>query len=357
MGCALSADDRANRERSKAIDNHLKQESKKLQNEIKLLLLGAGESGKSTVVKQMKVIHLGGYSEEELAGFKSTVSQNVVQCMGSIVRAMQKLEIDFESEDRKNDSNTILECIDGGTEISELTPALSDSVRNLWKDEGVQAAYKRANEYQLNDSARYYFDSLDRISKADYVPNEQDVLRSRVMTTGISESSFTYASLFFRLYDVGGQRSERKKWIHCFEDVTAIIFCAALSAYDLVLIEDETTNRMQESLQLFDSICNTKWFVKTSIILFLNKKDLFKEKIEKAESPLSICFPEYTGSNEYNEAAEYVKMKFEAMNQSPTGKTVYTHFTCATDTGNIKFVFGAVSDIIIQNNLRDCGLV
>lgn len=52
---------------------------------------------------------------------------------------------------------------------------------------------------------------------------------------------------------------------------------------------------MQESLKLFDSICNNKWFTDTSIILFLNKKDLFEEKIKK--SPLTICFPEYTGTS------------------------------------------------------------
>ena len=52
-------------------------------------------------------------------------------------------------------------------------------------------------------------------------------------------------------------------------------------------------NRMMESMKLFDSICNNKWFTDTSIILFLNKKDLFAEKIEK--SPLTMCFPEYTG--------------------------------------------------------------
>ena len=50
---------------------------------------------------------------------------------------------------------------------------------------------------------------------------------------------------------------------------------------------------MQESLKLFDSICNNKWFTDTSIILFLNKKDLFEAKIQK--SPLTVCFPEYIG--------------------------------------------------------------
>ena len=97
------------------------------------------------------------------------------------------------------------------------------------------------------------------------------------------------------MFDVGGQRSERKKWIHCFEGVTAIIFCVALSGYDLVLAEDEEMNRMMESMKLFDSICNNKWFVETSIILFLNKKDLFEQKIKY--SPLTICFPEYKGKD------------------------------------------------------------
>ena len=106
-------------------------------------------------------------------------------------------------------------------------------------------------------------------------------------------SSLNKNELSMTIIDVGGQRSERKKWLHYFEDVTAIIYCVALSGYDLTLGEDEETNRMKESLLLFESICNNKWFVTTSIILFLNKKDLFEQKIKY--SPLAICFPEYKG--------------------------------------------------------------
>ncbi len=97
------------------------------------------------------------------------------------------------------------------------------------------------------------------------------------------------------MFDVGGQRSERKKWIHCFENVTAIIFMAAISEYDQVLVEDEAVNRLDEALTLFDSICNSRWFVKTSIILFLNKKDLFAEKLPR--SPMGDYFKDYTGEN------------------------------------------------------------
>uniref|UniRef100_A0A1I7XIY0 G-protein alpha subunit n=1 Tax=Heterorhabditis bacteriophora TaxID=37862 RepID=A0A1I7XIY0_HETBA len=122
---------------------------------------------------------------------------------------------------------------------------------------------------------------------------QDDVLRTRVKTTGIVETHFTYKDLHFKMFDVGGQRSERKKWIHCFEGVTAIIFCVAMSEYDMVLAEDDEMNRMVESMKLFDSICNNKWFTETSIILFLNKKDLFEDKIKR--SPLTLCFPEYQG--------------------------------------------------------------
>lgn len=111
---------------------------------------------------------------------------------------------------------------------------------------------------------------------------------------------------------------------------------------------------MQEALTLFDSICNSKWFVKTSVILFLNKIDIFRDKITK--SPLNKYFPEYTAGPDPEKAAAFLTQKFVALNQSDV-KQVYPHTTCATDTQQIKFVMAAVNDIIIQNNLRDCGLL
>ncbi|GIY89664.1 guanine nucleotide-binding protein G(o) subunit alpha [Caerostris extrusa] len=161
-------------------------------------------------------------------------------------------------------------------------------MKRLWVDTGVQECFGRSNEYQLNDSAKYFLDDLDRLCKKEYMPTEQDILRTRVKTTGIVEVHFSFKNLNFKLFDVGGQRSERKKWIHCFEDVTAIIFCVAMSEYDQVLHEDETTNRMQESLKLFDSICNNKWFTDTSIILFLNKKISSKKRFGSRLSPYAF---------------------------------------------------------------------
>lgn len=117
---------------------------------------------------------------------------------------------------------------------------IADSVRGLWKDQGVREAVSRSREFQLNDSAVYYFNAIDRMASPGYLPTDQDILRSRVKTTGITETTFKVGELTYKLFDVGGQRSERKKWIHCFENVTALVFLVSLSEYDQMLYEDES---------------------------------------------------------------------------------------------------------------------
>lgn len=355
MGCAVStAGDKVATARSRKIDRDLRADGERAASEVKLLLLGAGESGKSTIVKQMKIIHEFGYTTDECEQYRPVVYSNTIQSLMTIIRAMGQLRIDFADPSRVETARQFFTYA-GAAEEGELTPELVMLMKKLWQDQGVQLCFARSREYQLNDSAAYYLNALDRISQPNYIPSQQDVLRTRVKTTGIVETIFAYKNLNFKMFDVGGQRSERKKWIHCFEGVTAIIFCVALSGYDLVLAEDEEMNRMIESMKLFDSICNSKWFISTSIILFLNKKDLFEEKITR--SPLTICFPEYTGPNTYEDASAYIRMKFENLNKLKDQKEIYTHFTCATDTNNIQFVFDAVTDVIIKNNLKDCGLL
>jgi guanine nucleotide-binding protein subunit alpha len=159
--------------------------------------------------------------------------------------------------------------------------------------------------------------------------------------------------LSIHMFDVGGQRSERKKWIHCFESVTSIIFCTALSEYDQVLLEEKSQNRMAESLVLFESVINSRWFLRTSIILFLNKIDVFKVKLPKV--PLERYYPEYTGGSDINKAAKYILWRFMQANRARL--SVYPHLTQATDTTNIRLVFAAVKETILQNALKDSGIL
>lgn len=89
-----------------------------------------------------------------------------------------------------------------------------------------------------------YFKDIDRLFHKDYIPTDQDILRARLRTTGISETFFDCGSLTYRMFDVGGQRSERKKWIHVFDNVNAVLFLVAISGYDHVLVEDRNGVRV-----------------------------------------------------------------------------------------------------------------
>jgi len=332
---------------NKSIDEGLDDDKRKRKSTVKLLLLGAGESGKSTIAKQMKIIHLDGFSEEEREGFKSIIFSNVMGSIRVLVEAAEALNIPI------NEPQITARVMDDAYVLGDFTPQVVADVKRLWANPGIQATYQRSSEFQLNDSAAYYFDEMDRIGSNGYVPSVQDVLRSRAKTTGIIETQFTVQKTQFTLVDVGGQRSERRKWMHCFQDVTAVIFCAAMSEYDQKLYEDETTNRMHEALKLFKDICNSKWFAETAIILFLNKQDLFEQKIQKV--PLTVCFKDYTGPNTAAAAGQFIEDQFLAQNENPK-KLIYPKRTCATDTDNVSVVFKAVQDIVLNKILEGLGM-
>jgi guanine nucleotide-binding protein subunit alpha, other len=106
---------------------------------------------------------------------------------------------------------------------------------------------------------------------------------------------------------------------------------------------------MQEALMLFESVLGLPWFRKSSIILFLNKMDLFKEKL--GIKPIRDYFPDYTGADEdFDAAALYFAKKFKSLNRQPT-REIYVHYTNATDTNLLKITMASVQDLIIQNNL------
>ncbi|XP_025956029.1 guanine nucleotide-binding protein subunit alpha-14 [Dromaius novaehollandiae] len=352
-GCCLSAEEKESQRISAEIERQLRRDKRDARRELKLLLLGTGESGKSTFIKQMRIIHGSGYTEEDRKGFTKLVYQNIFTAMQAMIRAMDTLKIQYTSEENEDNAQMIREVeVD---KVTVLERKQVEAIKRLWEDPGIQECYDRRREYQLSDSAKYYLTDIDRIAMPSFVPTQQDVLRVRVPTTGIIEYPFDLENIIFRMVDVGGQRSERRKWIHCFESVTSIIFLVALSEYDQVLAECDNENRMEESKALFKTIITYPWFLNSSVILFLNKKDLLEEKI--MYSHLISYFPEYTGPKQDVRAARDFILKLYQDQNPDKEKVIYSHFTCATDTENIRFVFAAVKDTILQINLREFNLV
>jgi len=241
-----------------------------------------------------------------------------------------------------------------------LDPKLTDprdiklDIKTLWSDSGIKTAMTRTNEFYIIDSAEYFVgQNLDRILTDDYIPNDQDILRCRKATKATVDYEFIHETTIFKVYDVGGQRGKRKKWIQCFDNVTAIIFVASLSEYDQELMEQKGKNRMQESLQLFEGICSLPWFKKTPVILFLNKRDILLDKIKR--SNLSRYFPAFRGGDDYEKAAIFIRSLYEKRKPLATDH-FYPHFTCATDTDNMKFVMKATVEIIMKRCLEAYGL-
>ncbi|XP_008054262.1 guanine nucleotide-binding protein subunit alpha-14 [Carlito syrichta] len=351
--CCLTAEEKESQRISAEIERQLRRDKKDARRELKLLLLGTGESGKSTFIKQMRIIHGSGYSDEDRKGFTKLVYQNIFTAMQAMIRAMDTLRIQYVCEQNQENAQMIREVeVD---KVSSLSRDQVEAIKKLWQDPGIQECYDRRREYQLSDSAKYYLTDIERIATPMFVPTQQDVLRVRVPTTGIIEYPFDLENIIFRMVDVGGQRSERRKWIHCFESVTSIIFLVALSEYDQVLAECDNENRMEESKALFKTIITYPWFLNSSVILFLNKKDLLEEKI--MYSHLISYFPEYTGPKQDVKAARDFILKLYQDQNPDKEKVIYSHFTCATDTENIRFVFAAVKDTILQLNLREFNLV
>ncbi|XP_062290070.1 guanine nucleotide-binding protein G(q) subunit alpha-like [Scomber scombrus] len=351
--CCLSPEAKEARRINDEIERQLRRDERDSKLEYKLLLLGTGESGKSTFIKQMRIIHGRGYSDEDKRGFKQLVYRNIFAAMQAMIQAMNILKIPYKYEN--NQANASIVSVADAEKVITLTNPIMDAIKSLWSDPGIQECYNRKREYQLSDSAKYYLDQLDRISQTAYLPTQQDILRVRVPTTGIIEYPFDLEKVVFRMVDVGGQRSERRKWIHCFENVTSVIFLVALSEYDQVLSESANENRMEESIALFRTIIRSKWFEESSVILFLNKIDLLEEKI--MYSHLVDYFPEYDGpQRDVKAGKEFILNMFKSLNPN-TKKLIYYHFTCATDTDNIRFVFCAVKDHILQGNLIEFNLV
>ncbi|CAG0881839.1 unnamed protein product, partial [Cyprideis torosa] len=333
---------------------------------------GAGESGKSTIVKQMRILHVNGFNEEEKRQKVEDIKKNIRDSMLTIVDAMQTLVPPIPLEIPSNQERIDYLRNESTKPDFHYPPVFFDHITALWKDKGVLNSYERSNEYQLIDCAKYFLDRVDVIRQPNFSPTEQDILRCRVLTSGIFETKFVVDRVNFHMFDVGGQRNERKKWIQCFNEVTAIIFVTACSSFNMVLREDSSTNRLRESLNLFHNIWNNRWLRTISVILFLNKQDILAEKIMAKKHRLETYFPDFANYHtptdvhpEPGEDPEVVRAKYyirdeflRISTQDNDGRHYcYPHFTCAVDTENIRRVFNDCRDIIQRMHLRQYELL
>jgi len=339
---------------------------------IKLLFLGAGGSGKSTLFKQLKLLHGNGLQVDERMGYRSNIYSNVVAGMKTLLEGntifveeaepRQGSTYKFSGAESKSvevkppltlcDENlaTYINQLD---DASAISPEIAENLKKAWNEPGMQQTWNRRYMLQVQDSLKYFIENIDRIATSGYIPSVDDVMHVRIKTTGIVEESLTMEDRPFKLVDVGGQRSERRKWLNCFSEVTGLIFVASLTAYNQFLYEDEKVNRLKESLMLFKKLLNEDDTFETScVVLFLNKDDLFVEMVK--HTPITKCFPNYKGNLNDDAQYEFISNLYK---QQAKDRRIYTHRTCATNTDKMKVIFKSVNHAVINGALIKAGLL
>ena len=243
-------------------------------------------------------------------------------------------------------------------------------LQKIWTDPIIQRVYELEEKSpQLEAPLGYIMDTMDRMSVFGYQPTNEDILNARKRTSGVNLLEFEAYGAKFLLIDVGGQRTERKKWLAHFDIVDAVIFVVGLDQYDQVMMEDGVTNRLRDSLELFDEMCSSPWFRNSSFLLFLNKSDIFKTKIKQI--PLTVCFRNFPGDpHDYEQTTKFIIKRFQTihnhhasnfrqeMSERRRGNAVphvYPYLTCATDTEQMRFVIDACQDILLRNEMAHFG--
>ncbi|XP_055341666.1 guanine nucleotide-binding protein G(s) subunit alpha-like [Paramacrobiotus metropolitanus] len=375
-------------------DTNFEREQEDFHRTYRLLLLGTKESGKTTIMKQMKILYGAGFNEVEKKAFvkdiRNYVKEIVQKTLHSAAAHRNGIRLERTENDRYVEYVLSLDAVeaveahgpddghvplqlngnDSHTDLDLVTPEFWEAAQALWTDRGFQELCGHSPQFQLLDNAKYFLDRIPLIRCPDYLPDEQDILRVRVHSTNSMETVFAIDHIRYHVFNVAGQRDQKGKWLQCFNNITAILFVLPMSGYDVVVPDeqDETqmTNRLAESLHVFAMLWNSKWLTRKTVILFLNKLDQFQEKIIRSCSSLEAFFPSYKdycvpssamtlpGDNlESLRARYYIRHEITRITSSSNTQHVcYPHFTAAIDGEAVRRVFNDCRDIIQRSQLQ-----
>ncbi|ETO08953.1 GTP-binding protein (p) alpha subunit, gpa1 [Reticulomyxa filosa] len=375
------------------INKHLRQEAKEIDNLLQIFLLGPGDSGKTTVLKQMKKMY--GMADHEKSGYVYKVYPKKKK----IEYAMMTTDNIFIREHPvqpkyilETDVDKSLYDIRDEFANYKQKPVLSEDtvekIEKLWNDEGFKKTLEYRALYQLPDNVAYFLDKIREISKTDYVPSFDDYIRFRFRTTGFASERFVSMidkkKYIIELTDVGGQRSERRKWLSLdTSKINAVLYVLAISEYDMhahltlffcrasifwrgqMLFEDNKVRRLDEAYDLFVEVMKTGFIVGKTCVIFFNKFDLFQEKL--LTIPISSCFPDFPENlDSYNPRivcdwlfARYQVIYNEHCEKADIGSFPELHYHCTTalDTDLMEGLLKDIQLDLIKNKLANADLM
>lgn len=341
MGCCLQLQTE-NLEKLEEDDTQL--QNPNIKSEVKSVLIGIGNSGKTALFKQLKTLYSNNeYDEYSRKNYQKLIHEQLIYSMKLLINTLsiwisetknKCIILKYTISPELNESKSIILSINTTSEI-DITSNIALHLIKLWKDPAIQICYKQRHKLGIPDSTSIFFNKLDIIITNNYIPNNNDILLTYARTTGISDLTFLYKNkLKYKIYDIGGHRNERKKWNKLLlnnRDITCIIFVVSLSCYNEMLFEDSSINAMDETMKIFEEYINNIILKNCCWYIFFNKTDLFSKKIK--EEGIIVCnrFKDYKGRlNHFDDSIEYIKMKFDQLNKDKCKKLEYKYI-CGID--------------------------
>ncbi|EAY01455.1 G-protein alpha subunit, putative [Trichomonas vaginalis G3] len=316
--------------------------------DVKAILLGAGESGKSTISRQLKRLYCGGFTNSDRHHFKNVISIAIISDFKLLIDDLRKSSYSYP-----NELDDIMDQIKALEDTDPIDHPISQLISRVWEDPSMKRIYEESNSVGIAENFDYFLNNISQIAESNYVPSDLDILKARIRTTGNSDLKLMVEKVKLQLVDIGGQKNERKHWESCFSHLNYIIFVQALSEFDQVLFEDKVTSRVADSLAIWDMILSKPLLTELPIFLVFNKKDLFETKLKKCPDRFKTSFPEFNGDvNNIDECLEYVKTVF--LNAAPPQRRnkIFPIFTCAMDECSISKLINTIGkQILIDKNL------
>ncbi|CEO96996.1 hypothetical protein PBRA_005600 [Plasmodiophora brassicae] len=397
MGACLSSTYNEEFRGSVVLSSILDRERKDAASQYVILFLGTGESGKSTFFKQLKIIHGGGIDKGDRAAIRACIRTMIISDVMTLIRGCllpnmagligQDVKVSQDIIDMlcgaELSPQTVKQAIIGASpDDNYLSPIAGDLIHAIWNDPIVKKVYDNRRMFHLGDHVSYFFDKIKTIASSDWEPTQDDCVHARQKTTGVVEQMLVdpKTQTTLRCVDVGGQRSERRKWVGLFSQATCIAFVVGISEYDQTCAEDGETLRSVESFNVFKSVCREEQLKKAGlvanvvlaysggltvllcrIVVFFNKLDLLRQKL--ATVPFGPPYvTDFNGSGSAESVGRYFRDKYQAeatlafREIGEPSRLVRFFLTTAVDRENVNKVFESVIEIVIRISLNKCDL-
>lgn len=307
--------------------------------EIKMIVLGAAQSGKSTLLRSCEIVCDGDLAKEEREELIPVIRAQPYLLLKRIIKEMKKQGISLDEGSVEYVEEIVKTDVERDVLLSKRHV---DVIYKLWSDAGILKAYENIQD-KISPHTKYFIESSERFSNEEYLTD--DFLRVYKKTRDIEEFSTVnkLSSLRTSIVTVGGARDQRRKWAGCFEDCSGLFFTVNIAAYDQKT--EGNTNCMQEALRLWRQIVNLPCFEDSVIVLLFTHFDEYRGKIKRVPLNKCVCFTDFDATQrDISVTVDYIKDQF----LRHTTRPVVVHMCCSTDTDSVKRSFDSTLSKILE---------